>query len=104
MSDTVVIVLIVVVAIIVILFLFRKQMSRFFIKANKEGLEAQLETHRENQSHTKPKSVRITETSQNGEGHVIDVSRDDVEIDKVKQTGKKHKLTARPEIDLDKKK
>ena len=44
MSDMVLITLIVAVAVIILLFMFRRRLSHFGIKANKEGIEAELET------------------------------------------------------------
>jgi hypothetical protein len=44
MSDTVLIVIIITAAVLLILFMFRNQLSRFLFKANKDGVEAELET------------------------------------------------------------
>jgi hypothetical protein len=46
MSDTVLIILIIAAAIVVVVFIFRRQLSRLVIKANKEGFEGTLETRK----------------------------------------------------------
>jgi len=84
MSDTVWVVLIISITIVVILFLFRRQLSDFIFKANKEGVEARLKTHRQvgvpNPDQPtigidKPHSVNISKNRLWGKKNKIDVNQ-----------------------------
>ena len=67
MNSTVWIVLIVAAAVIVILYMFRGTLSRFFLKANKEGLEAELETR-------EPTDATSASAGKGVSGHSINIS------------------------------
>lgn len=102
MSDTVLIVLIVAVAVIVVLLIFRKQVSRFFIKAGKEGVEADLTT-REPAAPAgtpggSPAGVVISGNKQIGKKNKIDVvGRSDVAMQDNLQLGEGQEIKARPD-------
>lgn len=101
MSDTVLIVLIITIAVIVVLWIFRKQVSRFFIKASKEGVEADLTT-REPASETKPASearpgVTISGNKQIGKKNTIDVGQSDVAVEDNLQLGEGQQIKVRPD-------
>jgi hypothetical protein len=101
MSDTVLIVFIIAIAVVVVLVIFRKQVSRFFIKAGKEGLEADLET-REPASPTtttagSPASVVISGNKQIGKANKIDVAQSDVAVDDNLQLGEGQQIKVRPD-------
>jgi len=101
MSDTVLIVLIVAVAVIVVLLIFRKQVSRFFIKAGKEGVEADLTTREpaaiaETSTGSSP-SVVISGNKQIGKENKIDVGRSDVAVQDNLQLGEGQEIKARPD-------
>lgn len=99
MSDTVLVVLIIAVAIVIVLLVFREQLSRFIFKANKEGIEAQLDTRQE-QDAAKPRrqaGVTISKNKQFGKGNVIDVGRNDVDVEDNTQLGEDQKIMARPD-------
>lgn len=101
MSDNVLIVLIIAVAVIVILILFRKQLSRFFIKANRDGVEAELQTTRGQETQPTPAgdkaSVTISGNKQIGRENAIDVGRDDVAVEKNLQLGEGQDIKVRPD-------
>lgn len=103
MSDTVLIVLIVTIAVIVVLLIFRKQVSRFFIKASKEGVEADLTTREPvpaatstTSSETRP-SVVISGNKQIGKEQEIDVGRADVAVKDNLQLGEGQEIKVRPD-------
>lgn len=101
MSDTVLIVLIITIAVIVVLWIFRKQVSRFFIKAGKEGLEADLTT-REPSSGAPANSggrpgVVISGNKQLGKKNTIDVAQPDVAIEDNLQVGEEQQINVRPD-------
>lgn len=45
MNETVFITLIITLGVLIVLWMFRNQLSRFFFKANRTGIEAELHTH-----------------------------------------------------------
>jgi hypothetical protein len=91
MSDTVLIVLIIAVVVVVVLLIFRKQVSRFFIKASKDGVEADLTTREPAAPSTtasgNPASVVISGNKQIGKEQKIDVARPDVAVQDNLQLG-----------------
>ncbi len=101
MSDTVLIVLIIAIAVIVVLVIFRKQVSRFFIKASKEGVEADLTTREPSPPSTatsgSPASVTISGNKQLGKQQTIDVGRPDVAVQDNLQLGQDQEIKARPD-------
>ena len=106
MSDTVTIVLIVAIAIIIVLVLFRNQLKRFGFRADEKGIEAELETReksedtsaaRQSPEAQKRAGVRITGTTQAGRDNIVEVSRDDVEIEDVKQLGESQQIRVNPD-------
>jgi hypothetical protein len=101
MSDTVLIVLIIAVVVIIVLVIFRKQVSRFFIKASKEGLEADLTTREPSPSSTatpgSPASVTISGNKQIGKEQKIDVGRPDVAVQENLQLGQEQEIKVRPD-------
>ena len=103
MSDTVTIVLIIAVAVIVVLLIFRKQVSRFFIKASKDGLEADLTTREPSSepsptttSETRP-GVTISRNKQIGKGNKITVGQSDALVEDNLQLGQDQEITAKPD-------
>jgi hypothetical protein len=119
MSDTVIIALIIAVVILAALIIFRKQLSRFFFRAGKAGIEAELQTREPGSaagaaatpppaSQTPPPvageraSVTISGTKQIGERHVIDVGRGDVEVKDTLQRGRDQQIKVRPDKGGDK--
>ncbi len=112
MSDTVLIVLIVAIVVVVVLFMFRDTLSRFFIKANRDGIEAELEARERPDSTqptvtsqpTKPHSVNISGNRQVGKGHKISVQQSDVNVSDVDQIGSDHKIEVKAQNKPKKKK
>ena len=66
MSDNVLIILIVAAAVVLVLFMFRGQLKKFRIKADKDGLESTLET--------KPDNVSLTQNPTKQTGSSMSVS------------------------------
>ena len=97
MSDTVLIVLIVAVVVAVVLFMFRQQLKRFLFKANKDGIEATLETRDASRRSAGPRGVSISRNVQAGKGNVIDVGRSDANVSENLQQGEDNVIRARPE-------
>ncbi|MCA9965078.1 MAG: hypothetical protein KC423_12565 [Anaerolineales bacterium] len=102
MSDTVLIVLIIVVAIIIVLWLFRSSLSRFFIKANKEGMEAELQTHSSQKpgaknmpttSSAKASDVNVSGNWQIGRGNKIRTSGKSANVSDNRQLGEEQEIT-----------
>lgn len=101
MNQSVWIVLIVSVTVIVALFIFRRQLSSFFFKASKEGLETRLET-RETIAGSAAEageraSVNISGTRLSGCRNKIKVSRPNVNISKVDVIGRDTEIVVEPE-------
>lgn len=100
MSDTVYIVLIITLAVIVILFMFRRQLSSFFLRASKEGLETRLETRETAKTDAggsgNRASVNISGTRQVGRKNKIQVGRPDVNISDVDQVGSGQEIDVQP--------
>lgn len=107
MSDTVIIALIIAVVILAALIIFRKQLSRFFFKAGKDGIETGLETRAGSSAagaaapppaaageHT---SVTISGNRQIGKEQKIDVGRSDVAVTDNFQLGEGQQITVRPD-------
>jgi len=107
MNDTVLIVLIITIGVIVILLLFRNQLSRFLFKANREGIEAEMETHNTREGKAAAaaspaatsgaESVTISRNKQVGRDNVIDVGRANVAVEENLQRGENQEITVRPE-------
>lgn len=106
MSDQVLTVLIVTVAVLVVLYLFRRQLRRFVFKVNEGGIHAELETHDPTRASDGPRqpampskggSVNIIRNRQIGKGNVIEVGRDNVNVDDNTQLGQDQKIVARPD-------
>lgn len=106
MNDTVLIVLIIAIVVVVILVLYRDRLSRFFIKGNRDGIEAEMETR-------KPTTVKIAEegasttgsqatvvisgNKQVGKQNTIDVGRDKVNVQDNVQLGQEQGIVVRPD-------
>jgi hypothetical protein len=106
MSDTVQIVLIVAVTIIIVLIIFRRQLSNFFFKANKEGIEASLKTHKPTSGSgqdgdkvpgSNSADVSIRNNRIIGKKNEIDVGREDVAVNDNLMIGKEQKIVAKPD-------
>ena len=97
MSDTVLITLIVAATVIILLFMFRRQLSRFGIKANKEGIEAELETRDPSAMPDRQDGVIISGAKQFGKEQVIDVGRENVTVEDTRQVGTGQKIIVRPD-------
>lgn len=103
MSDTVLIVLIITVAVVVVLLIFRKQVSRFFIKASKEGVEADLTTREPAPAATPTSSsesrpgVVISGNKQIGQKNTIDVAQSNVAVEDNLQVGEEQQIKVRPD-------
>lgn len=104
MSDSVLIVLIIAVTILVVLLFFRRQLSNFIFKANREGVEAQLKTHKPEKSVPsggpavrpgKRPSVNISGNRQIGKRNKIKVERDDADVSDNLQLGEDQEILAR---------
>lgn len=97
MSDTVLIVLIVVAAVIVVLWMFRSSLSRFFIKANKEGMEAELQTHDNHEQNEgtpgERPDVNVRSNWQVGRGNKIRVSGKEADVSDNRQLGEDQDIT-----------
>jgi hypothetical protein len=110
MSDTVLTVLIVAVAVVVILFMFRRQLSAFIFRANKEGVEAHLETRdttaqdQTSGSAGRTHSVNISDNRQIGRDQEISVGRADTNVSDNLQLGEEQKIRVDPDPRSDKKK
>ena len=107
MSDTVLTVLIVAIAIIVVLFMFRERLRNFIFKANKDGVEANLETNQQDKTlgnQGRQPSVNISGNRQIGKGNRIDVGRSNVNVEKNLQKGDDEEIVVRPQKSGGKKK
>ncbi|MBM4460942.1 MAG: hypothetical protein FJ011_24800 [Chloroflexi bacterium] len=114
MSDTVIIALIIAVVILAALIIFRKQLSKLFVKISKDSVEAGLETREAGGAAQavgtpsptaqprptaagKRASVTISGTKQIGKGNVIDVGRSDVEVKDALQKGQDQQIKVQPD-------
>ena len=98
MSDTVLVVLIVAATVIVVLYMFRRQLSAFLFKANKDGLEAELKTHAPDETKTGDShGVQISGNRLVGKENEIEIGRDDVGVDDNILLGKKQKIQVKPD-------
>jgi hypothetical protein len=97
MNDTVLTVLIVAVAVIVVLFMFRRQLSRFFLRADKKGLEARLETHNPGAIAKRSDSITIKGNQQVGADNAIAIERSNVNMADNLQLGERQRITVRPD-------
>jgi hypothetical protein len=96
MSDSVLMVLIVAVAVVVGLFMFRRQLSRFFLKANRKGLAARLETRDPGTMVRELDSVTISGNQQIGTKNTIETERSNVNVTDNLQLGERQTIAARP--------
>jgi len=95
MSETLWITLIIAVVVLVVLFMFRKQLQSFLFKANREGIQAELNTR-----DPRPQGraqVNITGNRQAGKDNAIDVGRSGVNVQDNKQRGSNNKITVTPD-------
>jgi hypothetical protein len=103
MSDTVLIALIVAVTLVVVLYMFRRQLSNFVFRANKQGVEAQLSTRQPDAPDQTPPGpdpspgVVIRGNVQRGRDHKIQVGRDNVQVRDNLQEGQRQEITAGPD-------
>lgn len=108
MSDSVWIVLIIAGAVVLVLFLFRKQLSSFLFKANKEGVEAELKTRKQEMDRSaktgRGAGVTIRVNKQIGKGNVIDVGTPKTDVEDNLQLGNDQKIRSRSEPERKKKK
>ena len=104
MSDTVMIVLIIAIAIIIVLIIFRRQLSKFVFKANKEGIETSLQTHKpisessqvgDKASKANREGISISKNRLIGKKNVIEVGRDDVAVEDNLILGEEQKIIAK---------
>ena len=102
MSDTVLIVLII--AIVVVLYMFRRQLKSFFIKADKSGIKAKLETRESDTTVGRGADVNISGSRQIGKGNVIEVGRSNVNVEDTTQLGQDQKIVAKSDNSSSKKK
>ncbi len=84
MSDTLIIALIIAVAVVIILIALKDRLGKFSLKANPDGINANLEA--------RTGGVTISKSKQTGKGHDMTVTRDDVTITEHEQEGEDHKL------------
>ncbi len=84
MNNTVLIALIIAVAVVIILIVLKDRLGKFSLKANPDGINANLEA--------RSGGVTISKSKQTGKGHDMTVSRDDVTITEYEQDGEEHKL------------
>ncbi len=84
MSDTVWIALIIAVAVVIIIIVFKDKLKNFTLKANQDGVNANLGAH--------GKGVTIRKAKLTGESHDMTVTRDNVVIDEPELDGKGHKI------------
>lgn len=105
MDNLIWIVLIVAVTVILVLILFRRTLSKFFLKANRDGVEAGLEIRdavpdplSPNETAPSP-SINISGNRQIGSGNKISVARPDVNVSDNTQAGQKQTI----EVKSDKK-
>jgi hypothetical protein len=95
MSDPVRIALIIAAVVVIALIIFRRQLSSFFFKATKDGVEAELKTHNRSAasggaspaSRSKSAGVNIKGNRLFGSGNKIEVERDDVNVEENTQLG-----------------
>lgn len=96
MDNSVWIVLIVAVAVIVVLYMFRGALSKFFLKANRNGVEAGLETREMPSSGmpdtNSPHKVNISGNKQIGAEQKINVAQSDVNVSDNLQAGRKQSI------------
>ena len=107
MSDTVLVVLIIAITVVVVLYLFRRQLSDFLIKANKDGLEAHLKTRGTEEIETSTgerPGVQISGSRLIGKKNEIEVRRDDVRVDDSLLLGQEQKISVKPDRKSTKKK
>jgi len=95
-SDKAIIVSAVALAIVVILFLVRERLSRFAFKANRDGLETEIETNLprgDAGTAARARSIRVSNNRQEGTGHRIEVARGSVEVEGNIQAGSDQKIS-----------
>jgi len=94
MSDSVLIILIVAVAVVVVLYIFRRQLSSFFIKADASGIEAELTTHAPEGQPAPNQPPRygssVKDNIQKGRDHKIRTRGSDVEVSGNVQEGQRN--------------
>jgi hypothetical protein len=103
MSETTWIVLIVTAAVIVVLWMFRGTLSRFFLRANRDGVEAELQTRESEGTPSAPSpapGVNISGNRQLGKDNEIAVGRDNVNVSDNLQAGEEQSI----DVKADKKK
>lgn len=101
MSNTVLIVLIIAVVVLIVLVIFRKQLSEFVFKANRDGLETSLKTHAGQQQEGagktgKPTGTQISKNVQRGGRNRIEVDQPGTEVRENLQDGEGNVITTRP--------
>jgi hypothetical protein len=116
MSDTVIVALIIAIVILAALVIFRKQLSKLFVKISPNSVEAGLETHQVSDpaqvvaapppaTQAPPAgageraSVTISGNKQIGVKQKIDVGRPDVAITDNLQLGEDQEIVVRPDQD-----
>jgi len=98
MDNTTWIVLIVALTVILVLIIFRRTLSKFFLKANRDGVEAGLETREPTSTPFQPgetnpaHSVNISNNKQIGANNKISVARSDVNVSDNTQAGQKQSI------------
>ncbi|MBE2197835.1 MAG: hypothetical protein IAE79_04435 [Anaerolinea sp.] len=101
MNDTVLIVLIIAVVVVVVLWMFRSTLSRFFIKANREGVEAELQTNdiieqnEEAGAAAKPADVNVRGNWQIGRGNKLRVEGEEANVSDNRQVGEDQDITVK---------
>lgn len=102
MDNTVWIVLIVAGAVLLVLFMFRGVLSKFFLKANREGVEAGIETRESHpvaptsEADSHPYAVNISRNKQLGMDNKIDVAQSNVNISDNTQAGRGQAIEVKP--------
>ena len=104
MSDHVRIALIIAAVVVIALILFRRQLSSFLFKANKNGIEAELKTHAQGArdgasaspaTQSKSAGVTIKRNRLFGWRNKIEVERDDADVAENTQLGANQEITAK---------
>lgn len=97
MSDTVQIGLIIAFVVIVVLFMFRERLRNFMIKANKDGVEANLDAGQgvSQAGKNKRATVNISGNKQIGNKNRIDVGRTNVNVEKNLQKGNNQEIVVK---------
>ena len=101
MSERFWIILVVAIVILLVVLMLRRKLKSLALKGM--GMEAEVQTHNADSGAgpkaegAKQPSVNIRDFSQDGSGNVLNISRDDVNVERIKQKGIDQKINVHSE-------